>query len=111
MTVAPRAYSRITTEALALTGGQIRLARKQLKMSAADLAARIGIARSTLQSIETGSPKAEIGLVFEAACLVGVPLFAKDSATIRQHLSRIDDKLALLPQSVRRPQTEVQDDF
>lgn len=73
-----RTYSRVTREALALMGGQIRLGRKQRRMSEADLSERIGIARSTVQLIEKGHPKVEIGLVFEAAILVGVPLFVSE---------------------------------
>lgn len=111
MTAVPRAYSRITSNVLALLGGQIRLARKQRKMSAADLAARVGIARSTLQFIESGSPKAEIGLVFEAATIVGVPLFAPERSTIQDQMSRVNDKLALLPEAIRQPRKEVNDDF
>ena len=106
-----RTYSRLTGEALALLGKQVRLARKQRRMSAADLATRIGIARSTLQLIERGNPKVEIGLFFEAAVLTGVPLFEPDAAMIRSQSERIDDKLVLLPQSVRRPRREVKDDF
>ena len=49
----PRSYSRLTEEALVLLGKQIRLARKRRRMSEHDLAARIDIARSTLQLIET----------------------------------------------------------
>lgn len=106
-----RTYSRAAQEALVLLGGQIRLARKQRRMSEADLAARIGIARSTLQLIEKGSPKVEIGLAFEAATLVGVPLFVAEPSDLATQIARIDDKLALLPQSVRRPRAEVKDDF
>jgi len=106
-----RTYSPGTQEALALLGSQIRLARKQRKMTEADLAARIGIARSTMQLIEKGSPKVEIGLAFEAANLAGVPLFDSEPARLASHLSRIGDKLALLPQSVRRSKVEVKDDF
>ena len=106
-----RTYSRATQEALVLMGGQIKLARKQRKMSEADLAERIGIARSTLQMIEKGSAKAEIGLVFEAAHLVGVPLFVSEPSALAAQIARVDDKLALLPQSIRRPRTEVKDDF
>lgn len=73
-----RTYSRVTREALALMGCQIRLGRKQRRMSEADLSERIGIARSTVQLIEKGHPKVEIGLVFEAAILVGVPLFVSE---------------------------------
>ncbi|GGA03908.1 transcriptional regulator [Elstera cyanobacteriorum] len=106
-----RTYSRTTLEALVLMGRQIKLARKQRKMSEADLAERIGIARSTLQMIEKGSPKAEIGLVFEAAHLVGVPLFVSEPTALAVEIARVGDKLALLPQSIRRPRTEVKDDF
>lgn len=106
-----RAYSNQTQEALVLMGRQIRLARKQRKMTETDLAARIGIARSTLQLIERGNPKAEIGLVFEAAHLVGIPLFVAEHSALTAQITRVEDKLALLPQSVRRPRTEVKDDF
>lgn len=106
-----RTYSRLTHEALTLLGKQVRLARKQRRMSAADLAARIGIARSTLQLIEKGDPKVEIGLFFEAAVLNGVALFEPDVSSLRGQTERVDDKLALLPQSVRRPRREVKDDF
>lgn len=94
-----------------MLGGLIRLGRKQRKMNEADLAARVGIARSTLQLIERGHPKVEIGLVFEAATLVGVPLFVDEPTRLASEQSRIDDKLALLPQSVRVPRSKVKDDF
>lgn len=106
-----RTYSPATQEALHLMGGQIRLARKQRRMSEADLAARIGIARSTLQLIEKGHPKVEIGLVFEAATLLGVPLFVDEPSRLSSKIERVNDKLALLPKSIRRPRKEVKDDF
>lgn len=106
-----RTYSRITREALTMMGGLIRLARKQRKMSEADLSARVGIARSTLQLIEKGHPKVEIGLVFEAATLVGLPLFVDEPSRLAPEISRVNDKLALLPRSVRAPRKTVKDDF
>ena len=111
MTATIRTYSPETREALKLMAGQIRLARKQRKMSESDLAARIGISRSTLQLIEKGNAKVEVGLVFEAAALVGVPLFVSDPLRITAEIARVEDKLALLPQSIRRPRIEVKDDF
>ena len=105
-----RTYSRATLEALRLLGAQIRLARKQRGLTEADLAARIGIARSTLQAIEKGEPGVEIGLAFEAATLVGVPLFDPEAATLAPHIARIEDTLTLMPSSVR-PRREVKDDF
>jgi transcriptional regulator with XRE-family HTH domain len=107
----PRTYSPLTTQALVLLGKQVRLARKQRRMSEADLAARVGIARSTLQLIERGDPKVEIGLVFEAAAIAGVSLFVPEGVSFSAQSERVDDKLALLPRSIRRPRKEVDDDF
>ena len=106
-----RSYSRVTDEALALLGVQIKLGRKSRRMPEKDLAARVGIARSTLQKIEYGDPTVNIGLVFEAAIIAGVPLFNSDQARIAPHIERLNDKLALLPESIRTPRIEVDDDF
>ena len=107
----PRTYSRLTREALVLLGKQIRLARKGRRMSEHDLAARIGIARSTLQRLEKGEPTVEIGLMLEAATLTGVDLFVPEATTLAPQIDRVDDKLALMPGSIRRPPREVEDDF
>lgn len=107
----PRAYSRLTEEALLLLGKQIRLARKRRRMSEQDLAARIGVARSTLQLIEKGSPSVAVGLVLEAATLTGVDLFVPEATSLAPQLERMDDKLALMPAAIRKPRREVDDDF
>jgi DNA-binding XRE family transcriptional regulator len=80
-------------------------------MTEEELAGRAGIARRTLQKIERGDLKCEIGLVFEVATLVGVRLFGDDvSANLPAQTSRIDDKLALLPRRIRGS-VKVDDDF
>ena len=111
MSTTPRTYSRLTEEALTLLGKQIRLARKRRRMSEYDLSARVGIARSTLQLIEKGSPSVAIGLVLEAATLTGVDLFVPEASTLAPQIERTDDKLALMPGSIRSPPREVDDDF
>ena len=111
MPVTPRTYSRLTEEALLLLGKQIRLARKRRRMSERDLAARIGVARSTLQLIEKGNPSVAIGLALEAAALTGVDLFVPEATTLAPQIERTDDKLALMPVSIRRPRRDVDDDF
>ena len=80
-------------------------------MSEKELSDRIGVARSTLQRIEKGDPVVEIGLVFEAAILTGVDLFAPEATTLVPQLSRIDDRLALMPGSIRGTTRAVDDDF
>ena len=80
-------------------------------MAERDLAARVGIARSTLQRIEKGDPSVEVGLVLEAAALTGVDLFVPDATTLAPQISRIDDRLALMPGSIRKTNPKVDDDF
>ena len=80
-------------------------------MSEKDLSDRIGVARSTLQRIEKGDPVVEVGLVFEAATLTGVDLFVPEATTLVPQLNRLDDKLALMPGSIRKPTRAVDDDF
>ena len=106
-----RVYSRLGREALSLLAKQIQLARKSRGMSESDLAARAGIARSTVQKIERGDPNVEIGLVFEAAVLAGVCLFDAEPSGLAARIERLDDKLALLPRRIRWPEREVNDDF
>jgi DNA-binding XRE family transcriptional regulator len=106
-----RTYLRQTRDAAELLGMLIRLGRKERKMTEEDLAGRAGISRRTLQKIERGNLKCEIGLVFEVANLVGVNLFGDEgNVNIRRNISRVEDKLALLPQLVRST-LKVNDDF
>lgn len=106
-----RSYSRVTRQALSLLGKLIRVGRTERDMTAQDLADRAGISRTTLYNIEKGAPGPEIGIVFEVAALVGVRLFEYDERTLAMHNARLDEKLTLLPKSVRPSNQEVDDDF
>ncbi len=105
-----RTYSRYTREATKLIGQMIRLGRVERKITVQDLADRAGISRGMLQRIEKGDLKCEIGVVFELAALVGVKLFDADASLLAGHISRTEDKLALLPKQVRKPKA-VDDEF
>lgn len=105
-----RTYARYTRDAVILLGQYIKLARKQRRLTERELAERGGISRATLQKIEKGDLKVEIGLVFETAVLVGLKLFDTEGP-FTQSLTSVNDKLALLPKSVRKPHNEVDDDF
>ena len=106
-----RSYSRITKQALSIFGKLIRVGRTERGMTAQELADRAGISRTTLYNIEKGAPGPEIGTVFEIAALVGVRLFDFDDRTLAMHSARLDEKLTLLPKSVRTSKQEVDDDF
>lgn len=106
-----RTYSRYALEGLALLGKTIRLGRMQRRLTAQELAERVGVSRSTLQRIEKGDPKVEIGLMFEAAAIVGVKLFDADEKGITALSERTDDRIALLPKHVYKAGKRVVDEF
>jgi len=106
-----RTYSRYSREASSLLGGLIRAARKERKLTVQEVADRAGISRGLLQRIEKGDLKCEIGAVFEVATIVGVKLFDADETTLTKHIRQTEDKLALLPKSVRKKSKVVHDEF
>ncbi len=106
-----RTYSRYSRDASSLLGGLIRAARKERKLTAQEVADRAGISRGLLQRIEKGDLKCEIGAVFEVATIVGVKLFDADETTLTRHIRQTEDKLGLLPKSVRKKSKAVRDEF
>lgn len=106
-----QSYSRYALEALKLLGASIRAARIERRMTTEELAERVGITRPSLYRIERGDPKSSIGSVFEAAAVVGVPLFEAEPSRLAGDLARVEEKLALLPKMIRAPKVEVDDGF
>jgi transcriptional regulator with XRE-family HTH domain len=106
----PRSYSPVTREALSLLGSRIRQGRIERRWTIQELADRVGISVVTMRRIEAGAPTVEIGVAFEAAAIVGVPLFDDEALPRRLEAERVDRRLAVLPKSVRRA-TRVDDDF
>lgn len=106
-----RSHSRYSLEALALLGELLRTARIERKMPTRILAERTGISRDMLYRIEKGDPRCEIGVVFELASILGVPLFAPDLPSIQGHRGPLRDRLLLLPKTIRTPPTVLKDDF
>ncbi len=106
-----RTYSKYSHEAALLLGRLIRLGRKERKLTSEELAERTGISRGTLQRIEKGDPKVEIGLVFEAATIVGVNLFDADDRRLTKQIARAEDKIALLPKHIHKSSKGLRDEF
>lgn len=111
MATQKRAYARYTLEGIAVLGKMIRQGRKQRQMTEHDFAGRLGIARSTLQRVEQGDPKVEIGIMFEAAALVGVKLFDSDEKGVTTLSARLDDRIAVLPKHIYKTGKKVIDEF
>lgn len=106
-----RVYSVYSRKAAVLMGKMIQLHRKERNITAQDLADRAGISRTTLKKVEDGYMGCEIGIVFEVAAIVGLKLFDSDSASIDSLQERVEDKLSLLPKSVRMPKGPIDDEF
>lgn len=107
-----RALSRYSQSASLLLGRLIRQARIERKMTAAALAERAGISRGLVQRIEKGDPGCAIGAVFEAAAIVGVPLFNADhQSTLSEALASSTKTLTLLPKAARSPKVKAHDAF
>jgi DNA-binding XRE family transcriptional regulator len=106
-----RTYSKHASVSLQLIGRLIHQHRLERKFTATELAERAGISRGTVHRIEKGDPKCEAGLVFELACLVGIPLFQSDTPTLTARTHHVEEKLALLPKRIRHKSAAVNDDF
>lgn len=106
-----RTYSPYAIEAAQLLGIQIRAARRERRWTMRELADRAGITPFTLGKVEHGDMSVGLGVAFEAAALVGVPLFHDDRSRLTLDADRARAQAALLPQRVRSPRGSVKDDF
>lgn len=97
------AVSRAAKDALGVLGNQIKLGRHARGWTAADLANRLGVDPRTVRALEAGVPTVSIGVVFNAAFLVGVDLFGLSGPELARARQMGRETLALLPAKVRRP--------
>lgn len=106
-----RVYSRYTNEAVQLLANLIKEARLMRKITTIELAERAGISRSLLNRIENGDLACGIGVVFEVASILEIPLFQADYSELAVKNKALQDKLTLLPNRIRKSKVEVDDDF
>lgn len=106
-------YARYTLAAIELLGELIQLERKSRRMTAQELAERLGVARGTVLRLELGDPKVELGIAFEACTILGIHLFQQqDLGGLGSRLDDVGKQLALLPKYARpTKQAVVDDDF
>lgn len=106
----PRTYSPVTVEAARLLGAAVRAARLERRWTVEELAERIGANHTTVRKVERGDLTVGLGVAFEAAAIVGVPLFGDDAERRSLEAARLADRLAVLPDRARRPVT-IDNDF
>ena len=89
----------------------IKLARTERGFSQHNLAERLNVSRYLVMAIEKGSPKVAIGVVFEAAAILGIRLLAEDEPTLQKLGSTITSFNAVLPKRVRLKNEPIDDNF
>jgi transcriptional regulator with XRE-family HTH domain len=104
------AYPPTVHEAAELLGAEIRHARLARRWTVRELAERAGISPTTLQKVERGNPNVSLGTAFDAATLVGVPLFYADASRLADEAARLRHP-TLLPRAVRRSRRELDNEF
>lgn len=106
-----RSYARYTIAAVDLLGKLIQIERKSRRMTGQEMANRLGVDRSTLQRLEKGDPKVELGMAFEACAILGIPLFEADAQSMTVRLEEAGKRISLLPNRVRPKPMSVSDEF
>jgi transcriptional regulator with XRE-family HTH domain len=104
-------YTPQTLDAAKVLGIEIARARRKRRWTTAELASRAGISTGTLLRVERGDPTVSIGIVFEAATLLGIQLFGANRNELAALVARGQERLALLPARIREPDGPVDDDF
>jgi transcriptional regulator with XRE-family HTH domain len=108
----PRAYLSSTDSAAQILGQQLAAARRRQRRTAEEIALRAGTTRTTLRRIERGDPAVAIGLYFEVAAVLSVPLFGRDRRELAELAALGERELALLPARVHVDDLSVvNDDF
>ncbi|MBC2834501.1 helix-turn-helix transcriptional regulator [Paragemmobacter straminiformis] len=107
-----QSLSSQATDALATFGAMIRAARVQRGMTAAELGARVSVSRGVIQRLEAGEPGTAIGAAFEAAIVLGLPLFDVDATQLGTLRSQKEAMNALLPKrAFQASQAKPDNDF
>jgi transcriptional regulator with XRE-family HTH domain len=106
-----RHHLRQAVDAARMLGNQLAVARRRQRRTAAEVAERVGVTRVTLRRIERGDPSTAIGLYFDTAAVLGVPLFGVEGPELAELVARGERELALLPARIRGADLDVDDDF
>jgi transcriptional regulator with XRE-family HTH domain len=106
-----RRFLSPTTNAARVLGFQLAAARRRQRRTAVEVAERAGITRVTLRRVERGDPAIALGLFFEVAAVLSVPLFGAEGRDLAELAAQGERELALLPARVVVPAEEVDDDF
>jgi transcriptional regulator with XRE-family HTH domain len=106
-----RSYSRPTLELAKVLGLEIARARRERRVTIAELAERAGTSVPTVRRVEQGDPTVAFGTAFEIGRLVGIQFFGAEPGSESELVDRARERLAVLPARVRIPLEDADDDF
>ena len=101
----------VAKAALSHFAALLRVRRKERSLTLDELADRLGVSTPTVRKMLDGSASVAIGTYFEAAHILGVPLFDPDSDRFAVTASKTAEIESLLPKRVRARQQEIDDNF
>jgi HTH-type transcriptional regulator / antitoxin HipB len=90
-------------------GRAIRLKRKEKSLSQSALAARLGVGRKWVIGIESGNPKAELGLVLKTLDALGLRMSLSEQsqpARTQDHRQAEPSRLDEIFQRLQRPRSK-----
>ena len=111
MSKAPVRTGTIAKAALSHFAALLRVQRKERKLTLSELADRLGVSTPTVRKILEGFPSVAIGSYFEAARILGVPLYDPDPDRFAVTASRTAKLESLLPKRIRPRQQQIDDNF
>jgi transcriptional regulator with XRE-family HTH domain len=101
----------VAKAALSYFASLLCVRRKERNLTLDELAARLGVSTPTVRKMLEGAASVAIGTYFEAAHILGVPLFDPDTDRFAVVASRTAEVESLLPKRVGNRQTEINDNF
>ncbi len=109
--VRERAYLETVHNAARLFGALVRQGRTERRWTVEQLAERASVSKNTVTKVEHGDPSVALGIAFQLATLVCVPLFHGDRSRLGQETLAVRDRVALIDQRVRPPRKPIDYDF
>lgn len=93
--------SKMSILAIGNLGAMIKGCRLERGITQQDLADRINVSRHTIINIERGDPKVSVGVAFEAAYIMGIPLLADNIEQLKILSLNLSSLAAILPKRSR----------
>ncbi|MCI2285058.1 XRE family transcriptional regulator [Colwellia sp. MSW7] len=80
-------------------------------MSIDELRSRVGVSKPTIIKILQGDGVVAIETYFEAASILGIPLFDSDDGRLSGRVKESEKLLSLLPSRIRKKEMKLDDNF